>query len=536
MKNGIKIDYSYNCLKVDFKKGCIIFFPYGKYNHTSIILGQLKQIDGDLTGEVNFYNDLTQDEKDRLLISLQKRKRSINWFIGKDLILHKPQARDLEQHYVSDKMNYYYRAQLLGTYDPDSGEVEFFTKDLAIKKAIMIRAEYLRFEDDDCYKKPFNKENITVNPFSDINEDNIYTDDIDVVYGSKTIGYCGTKDHHFTGEIRFKDGVDENLKKAVLYKFNNSSLYNDVEWREVGKIEESIENRLKEENMNKITYPFTLYSYMNESKNERSEDLVYIYMEDDDDGWWESRCNLDDEEEFVIKSDDDYDEAIVALESLTSYDLGGENIFPDNFDEKLFSTGKAPYTYIDYEGKKYKCTMVAKPVQNLELSLAESFEKTIKSLQKEGLFENIKSFDLDFNGKGINIKLNENEYIPEYPFIEAYFDIIEHRDLWSRIHYDNHTWDEINSKLGEMGCEQFLAKYFDSPKTIESMDWKTLANIKTEDGQNVMDLLTDKFEDIVDYALEDDEIDYRDYSDDDDYNDDDYDEDCEEHHRMMYGY
>ena len=46
--------------------------------------------------------------------------------------------------------------------------------------------------------------------------------------------------------------------------------------------------------------------------------------------------------------------------------------------------------------------------KNLELILAESFEKTIKSLQKEDLFENVKSFDLNFTGKGINIKLNEN--------------------------------------------------------------------------------------------------------------------------------
>lgn len=46
----------------------------------------------------------------------------------------------------------------------------------------------------------------------------------------------------------------------------------------------------------------------------------------------------------------------------------------------------------------------------MEHKLAESFEKTIKNLQKEGLFENVKSFDLDFNGKGINIKLNEGSY------------------------------------------------------------------------------------------------------------------------------
>lgn len=46
--------------------------------------------------------------------------------------------------------------------------------------------------------------------------------------------------------------------------------------------------------------------------------------------------------------------------------------------------------------------------QNLESILAESFEKTIRNLQKEGLFENVSSFDLNFNGKGINIKLNES--------------------------------------------------------------------------------------------------------------------------------
>ena len=47
---------------------------------------------------------------------------------------------------------------------------------------------------------------------------------------------------------------------------------------------------------------------------------------------------------------------------------------------------------------------------SVELALAESFEKTIKSLQKEGLFENVSSFDLNFTGKGINIKLNEGTY------------------------------------------------------------------------------------------------------------------------------
>lgn len=45
---------------------------------------------------------------------------------------------------------------------------------------------------------------------------------------------------------------------------------------------------------------------------------------------------------------------------------------------------------------------------SVELALAESFEKTIRNLQKEGLFENVSSFDLNFTGRGINIRLNEN--------------------------------------------------------------------------------------------------------------------------------
>ena len=46
--------------------------------------------------------------------------------------------------------------------------------------------------------------------------------------------------------------------------------------------------------------------------------------------------------------------------------------------------------------------------KRIEKTLAENFANELKNLQKEGLFENVKSFDLDFTGRGINIKLNEN--------------------------------------------------------------------------------------------------------------------------------
>lgn len=46
----------------------------------------------------------------------------------------------------------------------------------------------------------------------------------------------------------------------------------------------------------------------------------------------------------------------------------------------------------------------------IENKLAENFANKLKDLQKEGLLESVKSFDLDFTGKGINIRLNESTY------------------------------------------------------------------------------------------------------------------------------
>ena len=45
---------------------------------------------------------------------------------------------------------------------------------------------------------------------------------------------------------------------------------------------------------------------------------------------------------------------------------------------------------------------------NIESRLAETFEKIFKDLQKDGLLKEAKSFDLNFDGKSIDIKLNED--------------------------------------------------------------------------------------------------------------------------------
>ena len=46
--------------------------------------------------------------------------------------------------------------------------------------------------------------------------------------------------------------------------------------------------------------------------------------------------------------------------------------------------------------------------KKIENRLAEAFEATIKDMQKEGLLENVNSFDLDFDGSNIKIGLTES--------------------------------------------------------------------------------------------------------------------------------
>ncbi len=87
----------------------------------------------------------------------------------------------------------------------------------------------------------------------------------------------------------------------------------------------------------------------------------------------------------------------------------------------------------------------------IESRLAETFEKTIKDLQKEGLFENIKSFDLDFNKNKIDIKLNEyhpkksnNPFDKRYPY-ELYD---EEKDVTFTVEAIPYK-DELNSDYWE---------------------------------------------------------------------------------------
>ena len=188
-----------------------------------------------------------------------------------------------------------------------------------------------------------------------------------------------------------------------------------------------------------------------------------------------------------------------------------------------------------------------KESKNLEQKLAESFEKTIRNLQREGLFENVKSFDLDFNGKGINIKLNESRpgnrnvahryesfkkhsnlkenesktpltdmilnlmsqegwlYDEDWPYCR--FDSAKFYDEVSEntgLDYDDvkdYCWDlvpddlEIHDKIIELGSENYLLKKYG---TLENLQ-KTLDS----DGgaEDVCEDLSSTF-DLSDYAYE----------------------------------
>ena len=78
----------------------------------------------------------------------------------------------------------------------------------------------------------------------------------------------------------------------------------------------------------------------------------------------------------------------------------------------------------------------------IESKLAENFANELKNLQKEGLFENVKSFDLDFTGRGINIKLNEMAYKDDY---EEYSK--KRKDY---VNYDDRSWRQLYALKNKM--------------------------------------------------------------------------------------
>ncbi len=166
-----------------------------------------------------------------------------------------------------------------------------------------------------------------------------------------------------------------------------------------------MKRRIKE---SKNIFPCTVYME-NQDYDER-----YYYLDTPEYGLsWRYFDDVEQEDienyKYIIKNIADLRKAIDDLEEDFIYGYGNSYFkLSENYMEDLLNRGKT-LVRVKKEHKERVYIIKVEPAQNVELALAESFEKTIKNLQKEGLFENVSSFDLNFNGKGINIKLNESQ-------------------------------------------------------------------------------------------------------------------------------
>ena len=162
--------------------------------------------------------------------------------------------------------------------------------------------------------------------------------------------------------------------------------------------------RIKE---SKNIFPCTVYM------ENQDYDEVYYYLDTPEYGLsWRYFDDVEQEDienyKYIIKNTADLRKAIDDLEEDFIHGYGNSYFkLSENYMEDLLTRGKT-LVRVKKEHKERVYIIRVKPAQNIELALAESFEKTIKSLQKEGLFENVSSFDLNFTGRGINIKLNES--------------------------------------------------------------------------------------------------------------------------------
>lgn len=165
-----------------------------------------------------------------------------------------------------------------------------------------------------------------------------------------------------------------------------------------------MKRRIKE---SKSIFPCTVYM------ENQDYDEVYYYLDTPEYGLsWRYFDDVEQEDienyKYIIKNIADLRKAIDDLEEDFIHGYGNSYFkLSENYMEDLLNRGKT-LVRVKKEHKERVYIIRVKPAQNVELALAESFEKTIKNLQREGLFENVSSFDLNFNGKGINIKLNEN--------------------------------------------------------------------------------------------------------------------------------
>ena len=103
--------------------------------------------------------------------------------------------------------------------------------------------------------------------------------------------------------------------------------------------------------------------------------------------------------------------------------------FVPSYEWEGISTYEFDKDFEELKTLKGKDSKFEENIVKIESRLAETFEKTIKNLQKEGFLREAKSFDLSFTGKGINIKLNEMKEPTCFPCKLLIFDTIAKKNL-----------------------------------------------------------------------------------------------------------
>ena len=191
-----------------------------------------------------------------------------------------------------------------------------------------------------------------------------------------------------------------------------------------------MKRRIKE---SKNIFPCTVYT------ENQDYDEVYYYLDTPEYGLsWRYFDDVEQEDvenyKYIIKNTADLRKAIDDLEEDFIYGYGAKYFkLSENYIEDLLDRGETLVHVSNVDSKDTVFIIKVKPAQNVELALAESFEKTIRNLQKEGLFENVKSFDLSLKNNRLNIKLNENEDKSAYE--------------WG-VNYE-HTFEDISDELAD---------------------------------------------------------------------------------------
>lgn len=218
--------------------------------------------------------------------------------------------------------------------------------------------------------------------------------------------------------------------------------------------------RIKE---SKNIFPCTVYM------ENQDYDEAYYYLDTPEYGLsWRYFDDVEQEDvenyKYIIKNTADLRKAIDDLEEDFIHGYGNSYFkLSENYMEDLLNRGKT-LVRVKKEHKERVYIIRVKPAQNVELALAESFEKTIKSLQKEGLFENVKSFDLSLKNNRLNIKLNENEDESTYRW-GVTFDHNMEDDEWENSDDPNFTFKPDKVFKTEEDADEACREYMDSDPT-----------------------------------------------------------------------